>query len=120
MKQACKNGDFPAMQILRLTHSHRINLKRVLFVLAIFLSCFSYRSTAQVFIEARPERPHYERIAPPGPRHVWIDEDWEPRNGAYVFIGGRWVEPPQPGGTWMPGHWRHRRHGWVWIPGHWR
>ena len=77
-------------------------------------------SGQEVIIRARPERPRYERVAAPSPRHVWIDEEWEPRGGAYVFAGGRWAEPPREGMKWMPGHWAQRPGGEVWVSGHWK
>ena len=74
----------------------------------------------EVIIRERPVRPRYERVAAPSPRHVWIEEEWEPRGGTYVFVGGRWAEPPHPGMRWIPGHWAQRPRGEVWIPGHWK
>ncbi len=96
------------------------NTKRVLLILAIALTSGAYVANAQIEVKIRPERPHYERVVAPSPRHVWIDEDWESRNGAYVFVGGHWVEPPRPRAAWVPGHWVQRPRGWVWKPGHWR
>ena len=93
---------------------------RFILVAVIALSCSAYSSNAQVFVRIRPERPRYERIVAPSPHHIWIDEEWEPRSGAYVFIGGRWAEPPHPGWIWIPGHWKQGRNGWYWKPGHWR
>ena len=91
-------------------------------VLALFLVviCQITYAQAQVFVRARPERPHYVRVVAPGPRHIWIDEEWESRGGAYVFVGGHWALPPRPRAIWIAGHWRNGRRGWVWIPGHWR
>ena len=97
------------------------NIKRLLLVLAVMLSCGAYTSNAQeIIIKARPPIPHYERVHAPSPRHVWIDEEWEPRGGTYVFAGGRWAEPPHPHMIWVPGHWATRPRGEVWIRGHWR
>jgi hypothetical protein len=95
-------------------------MKKVLFVLAISLGSSAFSSSAQIVVAVRPDRPHYERVVAPSPRHVWIDEEWEPRGGSYVFVGGHWAEPPHPGGAWVPGHWVQRPRGWVWKPGHWR
>ena len=96
------------------------SIRKLLFILALILSCGAYTSMAQIEVNIRPERPHYERPAPPSPGHVWIDEEWEPRGGAYVFVGGHWAAPPRPGIAWIPGHWKRRPREWVWIPGHWR
>jgi len=96
------------------------NIKRVLFILAIALTTGALSSSAQIEVAIRPDRPHYERVVAPSPRHVWIDEDWELRGGRYVFVGGHWALPPRPGGMWVPGHWKQTPHGWMWKPGHWR
>lgn len=96
------------------------NMKKILVMLAVILSVGIYTADAQIIVRVRPERPKYVRVVSPGPRHVWIEEDWEPRGQSYVFVGGRWAEPPRDRGRWVPGHWRHRPHGWVWVRGHWR
>jgi len=97
------------------------NIKRLLFILAIALTSGVYTSNAQIYVKVRPPRPPVVRVAAPSPHHVWIDEEWEPRGGAYVFTGGHWAEPPHPGGRWVPGHWKQTpRRGEVWMPGHWR
>lgn len=97
-------------------------IARSLCVLAFAVFVNVYSSSAQVYIKVRPHRPPKVdvRINAPSPRHVWIEDDWEPYNGRYEYRGHRWVEPPRAGVVWVPGHWRHRRHGWVWVPGHWR
>lgn len=96
------------------------NVTKFCLALIIAVMGLTIDSNAQIYIKIRPARPHYERVVAPTPRHIWIEEDWESRNGTYVFIGGHWIEPPRPNVVWVPGHWRHRPRGWVWIPGHWR
>ncbi len=95
-------------------------LKKMLFITALALTTGAVSGYAQIYVKIRPARPHYERVVAPSPRHVWVDEDWEMRGGQYVFVGGRWAEPPRPRAVWVPGHWRQRPRGWVWVPGHWR
>ena len=95
-------------------------IKRCLFILAVALSCGAFNSYAQIEVKVRPEVPRFERGAAPSPRHVWIGEEWEPRGGAYVFVGGHWSEPPHPGWAWIPGHWKRTPHGEMWMAGHWR
>jgi WXXGXW repeat (2 copies) len=98
-----------------------MNKLRNALIVAGLLLCLGYTSNGQeLIIRARPPIPHYVRVAPPSPRHVWIDEEWEPRGGTYVFVGGHWAMPPHPGWHWMPGHWDQRPRGQVWIPGRWR
>jgi len=75
---------------------------------------------AQFIVNIRPAIPRYERVVPPSPRHVWIEEEWENRGGAYVFIGGHWAEPPFARAMWVPGHWQQHPRGWFWKPGHWK
>jgi WXXGXW repeat (2 copies) len=75
------------------------------------------------------------------PRAVWIAGYWDMRgdphtapHGGWVWVPGRWVEPPVPGARWDPGHWAFNANGaeplgfhteqhgdawWAWIPGHW-
>src|SRR4051812_19256811 len=114
------------MKILNYITEHKTktmkSIRKVLLLLAVAMICYLNPGYAQVEVRvrARPHMPHYERVAAPSPRHVWIDEDWEPNGKTYVFHGGRWAEPPSTGGTWVAGHWRQRHGGWVWIPGHWR
>ena len=96
------------------------NIRKVLFMLTLVLTCGAYTSMAQIVVRIRPERPHYEHPVAPSPRHVWIDEEWEPRGNTYVFSGGRWAEPPHHGERWIPGHWKETPNGSVWKPGHWR
>lgn len=95
-------------------------MKKAIVMLALIMSCGAYAAHAQVYVTVRPERPHYERVVAPSPRHVWIEEDWEPRGGSYVFVGGHWAEPPRPHAVWVGGHWRRGPRGWMWARGHWR
>lgn len=96
------------------------NVTKVLFVLAITLSCGAYSSSAQIYVNIRSVVPHNVRVEAPSPRHVWVDDEWETRGGAYVFVGGHWSEPPQPGMVWDAGHWSHGDRGHSWSEGHWQ
>ena len=57
---------------------------------------------------------------------VWIPGFWDlegdrataPRAG-WVWVPGRWEEPPVRGAQWDPGHWGFGNAWWSWIPGHW-
>ncbi len=96
------------------------NIKKVLFILAIALTSGAYSSMAQIYVHVRPPRPvAVVRIAAPSPRHVWIDEDWQERNGRYEWNGGRWEEPQHPGDRYHAGHWNHNGHGHQWKAGGW-
>jgi hypothetical protein len=87
---------------------------------AILVTAASFSSSAQIYVNVRPVAPVVVRTVAPSPRHVWIGEEWEVRDGAYVHTGGHWVEPPHPGWVWIPGHWAHDGRGHMWRPGHWR
>jgi hypothetical protein len=89
-------------------------------VVAILVTAASFSASAQIYVNVRPVAPVVVRTEAPSPRHVWIGEEWEVRNGAYVHTGGRWAEPPHPGWVWIPGHWNHDGRGHYWKPGHWR
>ena len=91
-----------------------------LFALVMGAGAFTNTASAQVYVSVRPVWHPVVRPAPPSPRHVWIDEEWEARNGAYVAVGGHWAEPPHPGWVWVPGHWSHGDRGHYWHAGHWR
>src|SRR5450432_3382226 len=87
---------------------------------AILVIAAGSSAKAQIYVNVRPVAPVIVRTEAPSPRHVWIGEEWEVRNGAYVHTGGHWAEPPHPGWVWIPGHWAHTERGHVWRPGHWR
>ena len=95
-------------------------LNKTFFVLAIALSGSIYSASAQIYVTVHPNRPTYVRTEAPSRRHVWIDEDWQERNGKYEWSGGHWAEPPQEGFRYKEGHWEHTNHGDRWVPGHWR
>jgi len=104
--------------LIKKTTFMKKNLGRVA-ILSLIVMAFSLGASAQIYVNVRPEPPVIVRTTAPSPQHVWIGEEWETRNGAYVHTGGHWALPPHPGWRWIPGHWAHRR-GWYWIPGHWR
>jgi hypothetical protein len=91
-----------------------------LFALVMGAGAFTNTASAQIYVSVRPVWHPVERPVAPSPRHVWIDEEWEARNGTYVAVGGHWAEPPHPGWIWVSGHWTHEGRGHYWHPGHWR
>ncbi len=97
-------------------------ITRILFLFgAVSLFAVSNSKAQEIVVRARLHRPVIaERPPAPSPRHVWIDEEWAPSGGTYVFKGGYWAEPPRRHARWVPGHWNHFPRGWVWRPGHWR
>ncbi len=90
-------------------------------ILSVIILAVSFSASAQIYVKIRPVAPVIVRTAAPSAAHVWIDEEWEPREGKYAYVGGHWAAPPHPGWTWVPGHWkRHDRSGEEWVRGHWR
>jgi WXXGXW repeat (2 copies) len=90
----------------------------VLAFLAIGLSLSA--GAQQVYVKVRPTVPVIVRPVAPGPHHVWITEEWRPSGGTYVYAGGYWAAPPNPGWIWIPGHWKRHHYGEYWVPGHWK
>lgn len=76
-------------------------------MLMVGAGSFTNTASAQVYVSVRPVWHPVVRPVAPSPRHVWIDEEWAWRNGAYVPVGGYWGLPPHPGWIWYPGHWNH-------------
>ncbi|MGC9949302.1 MAG: YXWGXW repeat-containing protein [Bryobacteraceae bacterium] len=75
----------------------------------------------EVIIKVRPPADRVEeRIARPGPNHVWIAGYYRWDGGTHVWVPGRWELPPRPGGVWVAHKWVKRHGGWVLIEGHWR
>jgi len=93
--------------------------QKLLFALAIVMSSGAISASGQIYVSVRPPRPVVVRTVAPSPRHIWIDEDWQERDGKYEYSGGRWAEPPHPGYRYEPGRWNHGPHGDTWKQGHW-
>lgn len=77
------------------------------------------QQTAEIVVKVRPAPPVIVRPTAPTGKHLWVNEDWEVRNGQYIFTGNHWTLPPRKYGLWRHGHWEHRGPGWAWMPGHW-
>jgi hypothetical protein len=61
------------------------------------------------------------RLAPPPSRnHVWIQgyHNWDGQR--YVWVQGRWEQPPRPGARWVAHRYVHQKGGYVLVEGHWR
>lgn len=75
-------------------------------------------------VRFRPHPPvHRVVVRPvrPGPRYVWVEEEWTPRGRRYDYHPGYWAVPDRGGAIWIKGHWyQHPNGGWAWMPGHWR
>jgi hypothetical protein len=95
-----------------------MNIQRLF--LALILSFIVSAASAQIYVTVRPSRPVYVRTVAPSPRHIWIEEDWNGRDGRYEWSGGHWAEAPQPGYRYRQGYWRHSTRGDHWTPGRWQ
>ncbi len=72
------------------------------------------------YIQVAPPPPPVEVVGvAPAPGFVWIEghHTWEGR--AYVWVPGRWEQPPSAHARWQRGRWRHNAHGWFWVEGRW-
>ena len=58
---------------------------------------------------------------PPGPRMVWTPGhwSWERDKATYVWMGGKYMEPPREHAAWVAGRWMQRPNGWIWEEGRW-
>ena len=96
-----------------------IKRKKLILATAIALTCSIYSASAQLYVHVRPVVPVIIRTEQPGPRHVWVGEDWTVRDGVYVHTGGHWAEPPREGYHYNQGHWDHDKRGHSWHEGGW-
>jgi len=93
--------------------------QKLLLALAIAACCGMSSASAQIYVRIRPIAPIVVRTEQPSPRHVWVGEDWEERDGHYEHIGGHWAEPPRDGYHYNQGHWDHTNKGHRWHEGGW-
>src|ERR1700740_2621613 len=77
-------------------------------------------ASAQIYVKVRPVVPVIVAPPQPSPVHVWVDEEWVPSGGVYVYGGGHWESPPHAGYRWRKGYWRrHNNEGEEWVHGRW-
>ena len=92
-------------------------------LLAGLVACVPYPPLGAVFIGARfgPPPAQVEVIGmAPGPGFVWVRGYYRWDGMAYLWMPGRWAQPPYARAVWVPGRWRHHPQGWYWVEGHWR
>jgi len=93
-------------------------LIKLLFAGTLLFSLSS--ASAQIYVKVRPVIPIVVATPQPSPDHIWVDEEWEPSGGIYVYGGSHWVSPPHHGYRWQKGYWRrHHGDGEEWVHGHW-
>jgi hypothetical protein len=77
-----------------------------------------------VVIAPGPPPPIREEVIPPPPGSpevtVWAPGHWEWSGRSYFWVGGHYVERPEPGLVWVPARWAERHGRWEWVGGHWR
>ena len=99
-------------------------MKKNLFIAMLtllFVGMAEVSSAQHFYVRVRPAPVVVVRPAAPSPRHVWVENEYEWRGGAYVARPGYWAMPPRGRGRWIPGHWRDDgRRGSYWVPGRWR
>jgi hypothetical protein len=69
-----------------------------------------------------PPEPRVEvRPAPPGPSVVWVGGHWRwaPAERNFVWVPGKYAEPPRARAAWIPGRWVNRPDGWIFEQGRW-
>ena len=81
----------------------------------------STTSTVVIAPQAPPPPKVVTPPPPPGPGVAWIPGHWmwRPAQATFVWINGRYAEPPHVHAAWVPGRWAQRPQGWVWVGGHW-
>jgi hypothetical protein len=75
---------------------------------------------ADIVVHIAPPRMVVERRSPPpSPNHVWIQgyHNWDGQK--YVWVQGRWEQPPRAHARWVAHHWVHRNGGYVLVDGRW-
>jgi len=77
----------------------------------IGVSVYMRHTPPPVRVEVRPEMP--------GPGYTWIDGYWGTQNGRYVWVGGRWNQPPYEGAYYNHAHYDHTARGWEYHEGRW-
>ena len=73
-----------------------------------------------IYIGRTPPPVRYERRLPaPGPGYIWTEGYWGTRGNQYVWVPGRWQQPPYPGAYYSHPHYDHYQQGWRVHEGHW-
>jgi hypothetical protein len=93
-----------------------------LFAVALVIGATDGRvAAAQVVVRVGPPPAVVERPGPPlHPGWVWIPGYYRWNGHRYLWVPGRWVNPPRPHAYWVPGRWVARGGGYTWIAGYWR
>lgn len=91
---------------------------------ALVLAVLPAISSAGVFLGisvnlAPPPLPVYVQPPCPQPGYIWSPGYWAWNDGAYYWVPGTWVLPPEVGLLWTPGYWGWQEGVYFWHPGYW-
>jgi hypothetical protein len=103
--------------------SNRKFLAAALAVLALPLlaSCVASPPPNVVYVRTAPPPIQSEVIGvAPGTGYVWIRGYHRWDANAYVWVPGRWEQPPHSHAKWVDGRWHHDSHGYYYTGGHWK
>ncbi len=99
-----------------------MGLKQGILVAVCGLTLAAGIANAQVVIHAGP--PPAVIVERPGPPlhagWVWVPGYYRWSGARYIWVPGRWVNPPRRGVVWVPGRWVPRSGGYVYVAGYWR
>jgi hypothetical protein len=74
----------------------------------------------EVVQQAPPPMIVERRPPPPSMDYVWIDGYWQWGGREYQWVGGHYVQPPEPNVIWVAPRYDHDAHGYRYSPGQWR
>ena len=88
----------------------------------VFAGALAFSATAaDVVIRIAPPRLVVQkRGRPPARNYQWVQGYHNWNGQGYVWVPGRWEQPPQPRSRWVAHRYVHQNGGWVLVQGHWR
>ena len=100
---------------------HQSMVKKIISGMILAAGLAVSASAADVYVRIGPPRPIVERRPiSPARGYVWVPgyHNWDGRS--YVWVAGRWEQPPRARARWQKHHWVKQRGGWVLVEGRWR
>jgi len=78
-------------------------------------------AAAEIVVRIAPPRSvSQKRDRSPGRDYKWIQGHQMWNGGGYVWVPGRWEQPPRPRARWEAHRWKHQKGSWVFVEGRWR